>query len=326
MRVAIRKPYIAPPTPALGEYPAQVLVASDVPADSLYWTRPYLNPDAVGGGDEYLWLGSTDHASSNSGRIYRGFSASPATVPASWTAFVPAGGSVSTQNETPSFVYKTGHARPYWLYWHPNTSDSGGGQNSRLTTHTGVAWESGTDEGEVFPANADSPELDHTGYANVYRLDATDWRAWTFARSFADHGRAEYAFWISSDGLDWTVINDDLDVRSMVTEGDMLVVRAFNRFEYNGTVYCITTQHPDDVSTGGSNADPGGEVVLCSLTGNQTFVFLQRLWGPLDDALTDDLRDVRAYQDDSDPALIHLYIHNTRTAMLYATLEMAGGA
>lgn len=302
--------------------PTLLLSASDLATDSVYWTRPYPNPDAVGGGDEYLWLGSTDHAPTINGRIYRGFSASPDTVPSSWTVFVPPGG--WTQPETPWFIYNPGHARPYHLYYHSSTAESvGGNQSSRMVSHTSVAWESGTDEGEQLPATAASPALDHTGYMSVERRGATDWHAWSFVRAAGGPaGRAEYGYWTDSDGDVWTCVNDDVDVRSMLPSGRQLVLRALNRFTIGATTYAILTEHPDDTGTGGVDADPNGQIILCEMPDEETFTVVSRLWAPADNALADDLRDVRAYQDDGDPTLIHLYIHIGRTDVHYATVQL----
>lgn len=312
----------APARPGLTR-PTLLVTAATIGVAQVYWTRPYPNPATTGEADAYLWLGSTDHSSGAEENMYRGYSAAPNIAPSSWTVFRPA--SAGNQRETPCFVHNPASPRPFWLYLHPSMSESGGNQGSRLVTHTGADWENGTDEGEVLPATANiAPDiLDHTGYMWVERRSATNWHAWSFVRAASAHGRAEYGHWTSTDGLDWTCVNDDLDVRSMCPSGRQLVLRAFQPFTVDGTDYIITTEHPDTTATGGADADPAGRVVLMEATSDEAWTGRRVVFGPPDLGTTDDLRDVRAYQDDADPNLIHLYIHVARSHVYYAALTAA---
>lgn len=310
------------PDPVLST-PTLFLTNTDVGVTWLYWTRPYPNPDATGPDDAYLWLGSSDHAGNGQDNMYRGYSASPDVAPTSWTIFQP--NSAGDQQETPCFVYVPGHVRPYWLYYHPNSSPAPNNQQSKLITHTSPAWENGTEGGWMLPGSGFTPILDHTGYMWVERGSANDWHAWSFTRSEGTHGRAEYGHWTATNGTAWTCVNDDLDVRSMLEAGRMLVLRCFQPFWLDGVRYAITTEHPDNTETGAADPDPGGKVVLIRVPDRERFEKVAELWEPADLGLTDDLRDVRAFQDEDNPRLIHLYIHCPRTHVYHATLTMDGG-
>lgn len=290
----------------------------DVGLTSLYWTRPYLNPATTGPADKYLWFGSTDHADDDEWQMYRGTSAAPDVAPESWAMFRPP--SPHNQEETPFFVHNPGHARPWFLYYHSLGSTSGGDQSSRLVTHTNATFESGTDEGEVLSANDNlSPALcDHTGYMTVERRSATDWHAWSLTRSHTTHGRSEFGYWTSTNGIAWTCVSDDLDVRSMVDPGRILSVSSGNRFTIDGTHYMVMLEKDDD--GGGGGPQPNSQVVLVEQTDEETFTNVQWIWDPVSVGLADNLRTVRAYQDDEDPLKVHLYLHLTAAGDLYYAL------
>lgn len=289
--------------------PAPLLTAGNVGAPSLYWTKPYANPVAVGGGDEYVWLGSTDHAPTGPGTMYRGFSASLDTPPTSWTLFNPPGG--FNQTETPSLVYDAAETRPWRLYYHPNHSVSGGSQSTRLASYSS-AWGSGTDDGEKFPAteNTNPGLLDHTGYAIVRRVSSTDWRAWTLTRS----ATPTFGYWESTDGETWNCVNDTLDITSMAPSGYRLSVPSL-QFEVGGTTYGVGSLTP---TTAPASGDSGVKVVIFPMTDNETYGTPTEIWDPTDVDLPDNVRSVMAVQDPTTPALIHLYIQ-VNNAIYYDT-------
>lgn len=275
---------------------------------------------AVGGGDEYLWLGSTDHGNSSTDTMYRGYSAAQDTPPTSWTLFEPPGGFF--QNETPHFVYDPDEARPFRLYYHPQHSDSGGQQQTRLASYASD-WTSGTDEGEMLPATANPAGTDpliHTGYAVFERRTATDWHAWSLTRNTLP---ATYGHWTSSDGETWTCANDDLDATTGATAvGRELVITNLNRVTIGATEYAVMVERPL-ASAGGGGAVPGGTVVICEMTDDETFVNASTIWSPITEGTIDNVRNVRAVQDATDPALIHLYVHVDKETVYYATHTVA---
>lgn len=295
-----------------------LLSAADVTGvASLLWVRPYDNPNPTTG-DDYLWMGSTDHAADVDGKLFRGYSASLTTPPTSWTVFEPPG-SDWAQPETPWFVHNPGHARPYFVYYHPNNSASGGSQSSRLATYD-TDWSNGTDEGEVLPATANlrSPILDHTGYMRVERESATVWHAWSLTRSSTE---ITQGYWTSTDGIAWTCVSDDVEAEAMMPTGRRMSLLV-KRFTVGRHQFCILHTRPSS-STGGAAASADGRLVLCRVADETTFTAAQEIWRPADDAVTDDIRSVDVFPDPANPSLIHVYVAIAKTSVYYLTATIA---
>lgn len=286
---------------------SQVLTAADTGTDSVFWTRPFDNPDAIGGGDEYLWIGSTDHGN---GFTYRGLSASQTVLPTSWTKFLPPHG---TGRETPHLIYEPAAARPWRLYYSGAIVDDG--QKTMLAAYPTIGdmvtdSVNATDHGIIFPNDVvEGQTFDHTGYAYVERRSSSDYHAWSLVQAGSN---PRFAHWISDDGLAWMVADYPLDKTSMVDAGRELVIGNLNRVTVGETTYAILVEQPDD-NVGGGGVQPGRRVVLCTMADDVTISEPVELWSPSAHGLTDDLRNVRAVQDAADETLIHLFIHNDTT-------------
>lgn len=293
---------------------APMLTKADTVTDSVFWTRPFENPDSVGSDDKYVWIGSTDHGN---GFSYRGLSSAQTVPPSSWVKFLPPEG---TGRETPHLIYEPTAAKPWRLYYSGAVVDDG--QKTFLASYPTIAdmvtnSPNVTAHGIIFPNDAvEGQAFDHTGYAYVERRAADDYHAWSLVQTGSD---PKFAHWTSTDGIAWAVTDYPLDKTSMTAAGRELTGAAVNRVTVGGTTYAILMDQPD-TTVGGVGAVAGRRVVLCEMPDEATFANLSQLWTPLEHGLVDNLRDVRAVVDETNPQLVHLYIHNDRTNVHYSTL------
>lgn len=206
--------YIAPTRPL-----TLTLVSSTFAEDSLlanpglYFLRPYplktWNPTLAGTNGDYVWFRSTDHAG---GGIYRGYSASPSTLPSSWTLILAA---TAPSADDPTYDW-TSLETPY-LAWNNETSlfhlyahavRVGSSSPIIQTTHvwTSPDLATWTWAGVAFP---NVTGRNHTGYAIVRRTGVNQWIANTLLTDSTATVPNLSGYWTSTDGLSWTLAQEE---------------------------------------------------------------------------------------------------------------------
>jgi len=174
----------------------------------LYWLRPYplysWSPALAASLGNYPWFRSTDHGA---GGIYMGFSASPESLPASWSEPVTAA-ALSVDSGQSWEALETPYAE-----WDSENSRVLLYAKARLvgkllrSTHVWsstdfVTW---TWRGEALPYGTivDGRSANHTGYASVKWVSSGNWVAQSLLNDTGS-GSARFGTWSSEDGITWS--------------------------------------------------------------------------------------------------------------------------
>lgn len=249
----------------------------------LYYLRPYplkfWSPALAVTNGDYVWLRSTDHQQVHQ-HFYIGYSASPTTLPASWTEVNPPHNALRFDGfETPSLVWNSDTSL-FHLYAHGDdllTSAPFEQVTMMWTSPDLVTWTAGG--GDAFPPNTAAcplaPCYNHTGYATVARNGTGDWAAQTLLESSEPSGTDGFirlGLWSSTDGKNFTFVRETetmvprmpyrnnqnqhigvhvpLSVSGVVISANYVGYAASSQFEFSNPAWLLF-EHPGDNSPAG---------------------------------------------------------------------------
>jgi len=187
--------------------------------EGLYWLRPFplysWSPALAATLGNYVWVRSTDHAvGSANEKLYIGYSASPATLPSSWTKLNPTRDTgLYPGLETPHLEWNADTSK-FHLYARSLLNGSSNPYIQKTLVWTSTDLSTWTFEAVALPTNTaacpSTPCYNHTGYAFVVRNGVNDWTA----QSLIDSGETgtdqfiRLGLWSSTDGITWSFVRE----------------------------------------------------------------------------------------------------------------------